>query len=362
MNNDIELVKTALAEYDRVAGALAELSKRYDGIVFDVSKPTGLKDAKDARAALRVPRYEIEKIRKGAKAPILALGKQIDSEASRITSELMKLEEPIDRQIKTHEERLEAERAAKVEAELKRVEAIKERIEDIRSPVEPATRFAAKAADIAVYIRDTENHVIDEFFEEYRQQADEVKTATLAKLRDAHTAALAREEEKRKADEAQAELAKLRAEAAAREANDRAEREERERQERLKREAEEKAAREKREADEKAAREKLAAEQAERARLQKIEQDRIDAENRKLAAERAEFERQQEEARRKAAEEERQRQIAAEAERKRKEEAERLAKKAKFPGENSIVDALMEHFGVPEAVVKNWLSQLRAAA
>lgn len=362
MSTELQEVQTAVAEFDKVAAVIAALKEKYGGVVYNVREPKEMEAAKEARAAIREPRYLIEHARKGGKAKLLKLGKDLDSRAEKITEEILAIEEPIDQQIKLEEQRKDREKQAKIEAELKRTEAIKERINEIRGAVEACTRYNSKAELIAQHIEDIQRIDIDESFAEFQQEASDTKTATLARLYDAHTNALAREEEKRKADEAQAELAKLRAEAAAREAKERAEREERERQERLKREAEEKAAREKREAEEKAAREKLAAEQAERARLQKIEQDRIDAENRKLAAERAEFERQQEEARRKAAEEERQRQIAAEAERKRKEEAERLAKKAKFPGEKIIVDTLMEHFGVPEAVVKNWLSQLRAAA
>lgn len=362
MSTAIAEVQTAVAEFDKVAAGIAELKKLYGGVVYDVKVPKEMEAAKAARAAVREPRYEVERLRKAAKAPILKLGKDLDGRAEKITEELLAIEEPIDQQIKLEEQRKDREKQAKIEAEQKRVAAIQERIAEIRGVIEVCTRYNCAATLIAEHASDIERIVIDESFEEFRQQAEDAKTSTLAKLREAHAAALSREEEARKAAEAQAELAKLRAEVAAREAKERAEREERDRQERLKREAEEKAAREAREAAEKAAREKLAAEQAEIARQQKEAQDKIDAENRRLAAERAELERQQREAREKAEAEAARKRTEEEAERKRKEEAERLAKKAKFPGTKSIVDALMQHFGVTEQVVNNWLSQLTKEA
>ncbi|KKK48711.1 hypothetical protein LCGC14_3142370, partial [marine sediment metagenome] len=70
---------------------------------------------------------------------------------------------------------------------------------------------------------------------------------------------------------------------------------------------------------------------------------------------RADLEREQrEEADRKAAEEK--------AEQDRKDAAQAAAKKAKYPGERAIVDALTEHFGVPAEVVMAWLVEIRKAA
>jgi len=351
MNTDVDQISHALTEFDALSSGLAQLQKNYAGLLFEVDTAKGMEHAKAARAVLRKPRYEIERIRKGAKAPLLAIGRKLDSEAARITAEILKLEEPITQQIKNEETRKQREALALAEAEAKRVQAIQERITELRAVVEVCTRYNCTSAEIAEHTQDIERIAVDESFEEFRQQAEEAKTSTLVKLREAHGAAITREDEQRKAAEAQSELQKLRADAAARDAKERAEREERERQDRVKREAEEKAQRE-----------KLAAEQAERARLQKIEQDRIDAENKKLAEERAKFEAEQAEARRKAEAEETRKRAEAEAERKRKEEAERLAKKSKFPGDKAIVDALMDHFGVPEAVINKWLSQLKQVA
>ena len=84
MTTDIEQVGQALTEYSKVEAGLAAFRERHGSTVFDVTTTAGLDAAKDARAEIRAPRYEIERIRKGAKAPLLALGKRIDTEAARI--------------------------------------------------------------------------------------------------------------------------------------------------------------------------------------------------------------------------------------------------------------------------------------
>jgi cation transport ATPase len=77
--------------------------------------------AKAARAEIREPRFAVEKVRKAAKAPLLAIGRRIDAEAVRITEAILAIEEPIDGQIKAEEARKVAEREAKRAAEVERL-------------------------------------------------------------------------------------------------------------------------------------------------------------------------------------------------------------------------------------------------
>lgn len=326
-----------------LAGKSKELTK--------VTNDDSYKQIHSARMALKNCRVEIEKRGKAAREDATKFSKAVIEEEKRLIGLIQPEESRLQAIQAAHDDAVEIERQRKVEIEMRRVQDLQDRLTEIRAVVEVCTRYNCTSDEIAEHMGDIERIPVDDTFQEFRQQAEEAKAATLNKLRDAHVAAKSREEEKRKADEAHAELAKLRAEAAARDARERAERE-----------AREMAERQQREAAEKAQREQLAAEQAERARLQKIEQDRINAENKKLADERAAFDRQQAEARRQAEAEEARKRAEVEAERKRKEEAERLAKKAKYPGDAAIVSALMEHFGVPEAVVKAWFNQLRKVA
>src|ERR1017187_7000203 len=121
MATDIELVSTALADFDKVAAGLAILEKNYKGILYDVETSSGMAMAKASRVALRNPRYEIERIRKSVKAPLISIGKKLDGEAARITAEILKLEDPIQEQIKNEEERIERERQAAIDTENERI-------------------------------------------------------------------------------------------------------------------------------------------------------------------------------------------------------------------------------------------------
>ena len=252
----------------------------------------------------------------------------------------MAIETPIHESIKEEETRLERERQAKIEAEVKRVEDIQERIARIREHSAAAFQVGITAKNIEQSIADIEAIDIDDSFAEFQDQAEDTKLATLAKLREAHSATVERAAETAKIAAEREELEKLRDEAEEREAKEQAERE-----------AAETEAREKREAEAKKQREELEEQHKKQAAAQK----KIDDENARLAEERADLEREQrKEADRKAAEEK--------AEQDRKDAAQAAAKNAKYPGEQAIVDVLTEHFGVPSEVVMAWLTELRKVA
>lgn len=223
---------TSIQEYSATEAALAVLGKKYANVVFDVTTPKGMAAAKASRAELRKYRIDLEKKRVEIKAPALKRSQEIDSEARRITASLSDLEDPIDQQIKTEENKAEiarqaAERAAK-EAEEARLAA--ERAELDR-----------RAAEIAAAEKASRDKI----------EADE-RAARLAREEEERKARLEREEADRAARQTrEAEEAKARAERQAEEDRQRAERDrldaERralEEQQRQAREAEEAAARE----------------------------------------------------------------------------------------------------------------------
>ena len=318
-----------IQEYSQTQAALSVLRSKYLDRLFDVNTTDGLKEAKEARSDVRGYRTGLEKMRKELKAPALERSRLIDSEAKQITAELVELETPIDAQIKEHEAKKEAERQAKIEAEQKRVEGIQERIGKLRSWADDAVRENLPSDHLEQWIADIDAEPIDESFDEFLDQAQDAKTATLARLREIHAATVERETEQTRLSAERAELEELRT------AN-----EKREAQAQARRKRAEAKAREKREAEEQKQREELEAQRKEQAEAQK----KIDKENARLAKERAELERQQRE------------------EKERKEAAQAAAKKAQYPGERAIVEALVEHFGVTEGVVISWLTQMRKAA
>lgn len=209
-NQEIVLIESALQNFDRVAAGLSLLEKNYKNVLFDVETPLGLAHAKAARAAIREPRYEVERLRKGAKAPLLALGKRLDAEATRITNALMTLEVPIVRQIDELEARKEAEKQATAAAEAKRIADIQARIDQMRNMAAELAGFPS--ALITDYLDGVIATVIDESFAEFQQIASDAKGATVGRLSQLRDAAIAQEAEAARIKAERAELAKLRAE------------------------------------------------------------------------------------------------------------------------------------------------------
>lgn len=260
---NIEQVRGALVAFDRVAAGLSELKDRFGGVVYDVRTTEGLETAREARRALREPRYEVERIRKDAKKPLLELGKQIDGEAKRITDAILAIEDPIDAQIRGEEQRREAERQAKVEAERKRVEAIRRRIDAIRG-IPPALALSS-SNQIALRMKEIAELLIDDSFAEFVEEATRVRHEAYTTMQRMHEAAQQQEAEAARIAAERAELERLRAEQAER---DRVEHE-------------------RREAEAKAERERLAAERAELDRQRAEQEARLRAEREAFEAERA---------------------------------------------------------------------------
>jgi len=311
-SDDLKMIGTALVEFSKVAAGIAALKAKYHGVLYPVSTTQGMQDARDARAAVREPRLDVERIRISAKRPLLDLGRKLDAEAARITAELEAIEAPIAQQIKSEESRKEAERKAKAEAEERRKARILEMIQDLRDLTTlPIGWTAAKIAERLEAARAIE---IGAEYQEFSGTAADV----LAKSIRALTASL----EQRQALEAEqdrirAEREQLAKERAQQETRAKAEREAL---------AKERAIEEARVAE----RRRLAEEEQRMAR--EADAARLAAEREKLAADRKAHEEAQ--ARRKAEEDakaeearkEREAQLAEAREkiRKEREEAERL--------------------------------------
>lgn len=317
-------IETKIAEYSPTTAALAELRQRFGNIAFDLSTTKGDKEARAARLELVRLRTSLEAKRKELKAPALERSRLIDDEAKRITSAILELETPIDQQIQAAEQKREAERQAKIEAERQRVATLRARIEQITSV---ALRAVGKpAAEVEAKIKLLVGITIGPDFAEFKAEAEAAHADTLAKLRDMLAAAEAAEAEAARLAAERAELERLRAEQAERErverermaaeqariaAEQRAEAERLEalaQQQRERLAAEEAAARAEREAADKAA-------AAERAEQDRIAREAREAEQRRLDEQAAAL-RQQQEA---EAAEQRRRDEEAYAERRRQE-------------------------------------------
>lgn len=288
---------TAIAEYSATEAGLADLRARLKDVAYDVTTTRGMQAAVKDRAEVRTLRTGLEKLRKEIKAPALERCRLIDDEAKRITVELLKLETPIDEQIKAEEARKEAEKAARAKDEADRINAIHDRLQGIREGYTDVLNICKTADAMQREIEYIEaREITPELFEEFTDRAIALKSETLQKMRELHAAAVEREAaaEREKA-EREAEAARLAAERAELERL-RAEQAERDRIERERIAAEQraaKAAQDEADAKAKAERDRLAKEAADA----RAEQDRIAAEGRaaerkRLDDERAEFERQ----------------------------------------------------------------------
>ena len=302
--------QTQIAEYSETASALAMLRENYAGVIYDVTQSKEMKAAKDARAELRGLRTSLEKKRVEIKAPALDRCRLIDSEAKRITAELVALEEPIDVQIKVEEARAEVEKLAKLQAEQERQDKIAAAIDAIRNV--PASLTGKPSVIIAGQLANLEamNLDEDEFSEHFRTASDALELA-ISRVRQMHADQVAHEAEQKQIVAERAELervraenAKLQQEAAQHAADERAKAErlaqvERDRvaEEQRKAEAIERG---KQQAAAAAERDRLAAERKEQEAALQAERERQAAEQAKLDEQAAKLKREQQAAAKKA--------------------------------------------------------------
>lgn len=182
IRTDLAKVETALAEYDKVSAGLAALYEQFPvDLVYDVTTTAGLAEATAHRAAYRDPRIDVEKMRKVAKAPVTAIGKNIDARAAWITAKLKLGEDPADAQIKAEENRRAKIKADKEAAEYGRVLAITEAIAEIALDAQIAsTKSSQYIADTLDELRTTE---LDKLvFQEMIANAVAARDAAIAKL------------------------------------------------------------------------------------------------------------------------------------------------------------------------------------
>lgn len=209
MQKNLTRIQTAMADLDRVESELPDVEKQFaKDVVYEITTTKGMKSAIEHRAAWRDRRITVEKARTMAKAPILELGRHVDSRAKRLAEQLRLGEEPIDQQIKAEEKRKEDDRQARINAEAGRVLAIQEALAGIGQDVLIAC--SKTSADIQLLIDRMSSAQPDPLvFQEQIDQARAAWTAALAKLDTALKAKRWEEAEaKRIADERAAEAAR----------------------------------------------------------------------------------------------------------------------------------------------------------
>lgn len=157
---------------------------------FDVTTTAGMAVAVKHRATFREIRVESEKVRKLRKAPILEIGKLLDSRQKEIEAEIEPFESRFDDVIKAEEKRKDDEKIAKALAESQRITAIRRRISDMQAI--PSMLVGKSSETIAAAIESLEAVEITlEPFAEFAGEAQMVKAASVEKLGEMLTAQLA---------------------------------------------------------------------------------------------------------------------------------------------------------------------------
>lgn len=112
-------MNTEIASYDPVRAVIADLTKNYKNVIFNVTTTVGLADAKACYKEINQYSIILENARVKEKAAALAYGKFIDSEAKKISEQLDALRLPIKDQIEaeTLREKREADAKAKADAD-----------------------------------------------------------------------------------------------------------------------------------------------------------------------------------------------------------------------------------------------------
>lgn len=347
-------------------------------VAYDIKTTAGMAVAIKHRAVFRDIRVASEKARKIRKAPIIEIGKLLDSRQGEVEETTLPFETMFDEEIKAEEARKDAEKIAKAVAESARITAIRAKINEIKDCIVVGMGRSSDELESAISELESTEITLEEYGEfSGEAQAAQVDTAT--KLKVMLTAQLAHEAEAKRLQEEREQLARERAEAAERDrlaAVERAEQEAKDRAERERVEAEQRAAQERaaaamraeqqahearmaaeraeiqraqdeinrqREEQERIAQEATEAAEAEAARVAQVEADRIFAEQQRIADEQAA------EARRIQAEKD-----AAEAERQRRE---RVQFVLNGPGDMEIALTLASHYQVAIGDAMQWLKK-----
>lgn len=208
IQESIKKVEGQLTEFDRISAGLADLEKTYGNVAYAVTTMVGMAEAKAARVAIRTPRFAVEAARKAAKSPVLALGKDIEARAKYITDELLKIETPIDGQIKAEETRKENEKLEKAKKEQERIAAhmaAMTRMTDML--IDLQGRSSDKIGEAVQVLR---GEPVGESWEEFQNQASATRDTVVVKLISMQSAAKSAEEAAAKLAEERAEIERQR--------------------------------------------------------------------------------------------------------------------------------------------------------
>lgn len=187
--NPEQYVTAAFAPFkDRLAVAVKASKK----ITYDVTTKEGMATAKEQRKLFKDIRIGVDNARKEQKAPIIEIGRLLDSRSKEIGEEAGAIEELHDAKIKAEEARIEEEKAAKIREEEQRKAAIRNAINEIiEAPSKAITMDAAQTLELLDKIKATE--INRETFGDQDIEAENAKYKAVETLNQLHTSKVAQE-------------------------------------------------------------------------------------------------------------------------------------------------------------------------
>lgn len=121
------------AVYEPFLERLNAALKETENVKYDVTTTDGMAVAKKYRALFRDIRTQGETERKSRKAPILSIGKLLDSRYEELTTLIRPHETKFDDDIKAEEQRKENEKAERIRKEAERATEIQARLDSIKN-------------------------------------------------------------------------------------------------------------------------------------------------------------------------------------------------------------------------------------
>jgi hypothetical protein len=216
----IGVVQGEVAKFDQIAAGLRAIEAAHpkDVIVGAINTPAGLKIAEAGWRAYRNPRLEVERSRKAAKQPMLALGRAIDEFAGKLEAELRTGEDHYKAQLDAEETRRAAEKAEAARIEAERVARHQAGIAKIGAYLNRCQEPGITADRISVGIGMLEGVTFGPEWQEFAVPAASAQCETLEAMRKLHAAAVEREAEAARLEAQRIENERVAAEQAAQQA------------------------------------------------------------------------------------------------------------------------------------------------
>jgi DNA repair exonuclease SbcCD ATPase subunit len=189
---------------------LAVAKHEADGATYDIQTTAGMDAAKKLRMTFRNLRTSAEAVRQDRKAPLIEIGRLLDSSCKALIDEIKPLEDTHDAAIKAEEKRKEEIKTEKARVEAERVAGIQKRVNELRDA--PLEAVGKKSDAIQAIIDRVTAVVIDNSFQEFTAAASDAKRDALDKLNQALGAARSHEAEQARLQEEREQMEQQRQE------------------------------------------------------------------------------------------------------------------------------------------------------